>query len=266
MTPQADCTADTAGGLTFDVALPEAAERWDAALLLHEDDPVEDAVRLPLVPSGPRLMRAVLPSTVPLGEGRWKVSLAVGEEPPRRVAPGRNDLRSLVARVPRTGRTWLGVRIPYRTRQGNLALRAWQRWPHAEAHELRVADNSLTVRGRLYGATARPEAALLARTCAGGGSAAPVAEVPLVSVDGEEFTAVLPLRSLPVPEGDADGGWLLWLRPAEGEEPVRIARILDDIPDKRRVIRYPAVPLGDAGGALRPCYTSDNDLAVRLER
>ncbi|MBB1254707.1 hypothetical protein H3146_15245 [Streptomyces sp. OF3] len=253
--------------MTFDIALPEAAERWDAALLLHEDDPVEDAVRLPLVPSGPRLLRAVLPSTVPLGEGRWKVSLAVGEEPPRRVAPGRSDLRSLVARVPRTGRTWLGVRIPYRTRQGNLSLRAWQRWPHAEANELRVVENALTVRGRLYGATAGPGAALLARTDADGASATAAAEVPLASVGSEEFTALLPLRSLPVPEDDTEGGgWSLWLRPADGEEPVRIARILDDIPDKRRVIRYPAVPLADAPGALRPCYTADNDLAVRLER
>ncbi|WP_051718183.1 hypothetical protein [Streptomyces megasporus] len=49
--PSADCTADSAGGLSFDVALPGAAERWDAALLLRlrNSDP-EESVRLPLVP------------------------------------------------------------------------------------------------------------------------------------------------------------------------------------------------------------------------
>ncbi|MCG3044068.1 hypothetical protein L7D48_26410 [Streptomyces sp. S1A] len=277
--PRADCTADSAGGLSFDITLPGVAERWDAALLLRlRDFDPEESVRLPLEPlSGDpdgSVLRAVLPSTVPLAEGRWDAYLVIGEGEARRLLPGCCDLRPLVDRVPRTDRTWLGVRIPYATKYGNLSVCSWLRWPHAEAGDIWPADGGLTVHGRLYGAELTPTARLEARprraAAPDGGQARPVT-APVTPVDvpaqGHGFTARLAYGDL-AREPGAEGDWQLWLRPGEDAEPVRVARILDDIVDKHRILRYPARPVAaDGGGELtaRPYYTGANDLAVRLE-
>ncbi|GAA2393663.1 hypothetical protein GCM10010420_18230 [Streptomyces glaucosporus] len=270
--PSADCTADSAGGLSFDVPLPGVAERWDAALLLRlrNSDP-EESVRLPLVPlsggTGGTVLRATLPSTVPLAEGRWDAYLVLGEEEPRRLLPGCNDLRSLVDRVPRTDRTWLGVRIPYATKYGNLSVRSWLRWPHAEVGEIWPEDGGVTVRGRLYGAPLASGARLEARPRRAAG---PVVTGPVDPAEGPGFTARLEYGDL-AREREAGDDWELWLRPGADAEPVRVARILDDIADKQKIVRYPARPAGggkegDGGLLARPYYTGANDLSVRLER
>ncbi|MFG3260157.1 hypothetical protein [Streptomyces sp. NPDC048172] len=271
--PRADCTADIAGGLTFDVRLPAASVPadgpLDAALLLRSRpgrSGVSDTVRLPLAPVGEdaSTLRAALPSTVQLAEGRWNAFLVLDGGEPRRLVPGVNDLRSLVDRTPRADRTWLGVRIPYATKHGNLSVRSWLRWPHAEAGALRVMDGGLVLCGRLYGAELAETARLEARARRGGGAAPVLAEV---AAEGPEFTAVLPYHELA-----GHPLWDLWLRPAEDAEGVRIARILDDVPDKKRIFTYPAQPL-DPGIALgdektataTPYYTLNNDLAVRVD-
>ncbi|WP_101258285.1 hypothetical protein [Streptomyces barkulensis] len=279
--PRADCTADSAGGLSFDIALPGVAERWDAALLLRlRDRDPEESVRLPLEPlSGApdgSVLRATLPSTVPLEEGRWDAYLVIGEGEARRLLPGCSDLRPLVDRVPRTDRTWLGVRIPYATKYGNLSVRSWLRWPHAEAGDIWPADGGLTVHGTLYGAELTPTARLEARprrAAADGGQMRPVT-APVTPVgapaEGHGFTARLAYGDLAREEGAADD-WQLWLRPGEDAEPVRVARILDDIVDKHKILRYPARPVaadeagGSGGMTARPYYTGANDLSVRLE-
>lgn len=295
--PRADCTADSAGGLTFDVRLPgEVPEEGNAALLLRRRGGVQppqgtppatgvtegltaavDTVRLPLArvgPDGP--LRAALPSIMTLPEGRWDVYLSLGEREPQRLLPGVHDLRSLVGRTPRSGRTWFGVRIPYATRYGNLTVRAWLRWPHAEAGELRVVDGGMVLRGRLYGAlltgTARLEAhARVSAETVAAGTERPAAVVATAGGgpsgdDGRDgsagtaFVAELPYAAL------ADAAlWDLWLRPETDAEPVRIARILDDVPDKKRIFTYPAQRLAGAS-AVRPYYTLDNDLSVRVDR
>ncbi|WP_301125692.1 hypothetical protein [Streptomyces cacaoi] len=277
--PTADCTADIAGGLTFDVRLSDdaAAGQESPGLLLRRRPDLSgetEEIRLPLAPvedarparEGTGLvLRAALPSTVQMTEGRWNVFLALEGQEPRRLAPGLNDLRSLVDRTPREGRTWLGVRIPYATKHGNLSVRAWQRWPHAEAGTLRVVDNGLVLNGRLHGARLDTGARLEARPRRAGGAAGTVHVE--VAVDGEEFTAELPYPPLAVHRL-----WDLWLRPAEGVDAVRVARILDDIPDKKRIFTYPAQRIELPPGAEKPepCtatpyYTLNNDLAVRVD-
>ncbi|MCI0386920.1 hypothetical protein [Streptomyces sp. CNQ085] len=297
--PRAHCTADSAGGLSFDIELPGAAERWDAALLLRlRDHDPEESVRLPLEPlsggPGGSVLRAVLPSTVLLAEGRWDAYLVIGEGEAQRLRPGCGDLRSLVDRVPRTDRTWLGVRIPYTTKYGNLSVCSWLRWPHAEAGDIWPADGGLTVHGRLYGAALTPTARLEARprhTAASDGAQARSVTAPVTPAgtpaEGHGFTARLSYADL-AGESGSEGDWRLWLRPGEDAEAVRVARILDDIVDKHRILRYPARPVtadeagkadeprGAAGGrsepeagrglTARPYYTGANDLSVRLER
>ncbi|MFE7666549.1 hypothetical protein ACFU7U_37610, partial [Streptomyces celluloflavus] len=148
---RADCIADSAGGLTFDLTAPQDADTtWSAALVLRlrGDEGAADEVRLPLGPNGSGRLRAVLPSTVALAEGRWHAYADLGDgREPRRLLQGVNDLRSLVGRRPLAGIGRLGVRIPYATRFGNLALRSWLRGPHAEAGDILVAPEGLTVSG-----------------------------------------------------------------------------------------------------------------------
>ncbi|MFR9673946.1 hypothetical protein [Streptomyces sp. TR06-5] len=258
--PRAACTADSAGGLTFDVVLPTEDERWDTALLLRRGGPAgEDAaVRLPLFPCGAGRLRASLPSTMMLAEGSWNAYLAVGEEAPRRLRSGQHDLRSLLERDPSGQRAWLGVRIPYATRQSCLALRAWLRWPHAEARYVRPDPAGLACGGRLYGADLGETAVLEARRTVPGDPAAPGEDVVGVAVAGRgtDFRCFLPYAAMSGP-----GEWELWLRTSAGS-PVRLARILDDVADKHRVLRYPAQRSGAA--AVTPYWSEANDLALRV--
>ncbi|MFJ6790343.1 hypothetical protein [Streptomyces angustmyceticus] len=269
---RADCIADSAGGLTFDLNAPqETPGAWTAALVLRlrGGDGADDEVRLPLGPNGAGRLRAVLPSTVPLAEGRWNAYADLGDgQDPRRLLPGLNDLRSLVDRRPLAGIGRLGVRIPYATKFGNLALRSWRRGPHAEAGDILVAPDGMTVSGRLYGAApgagARAEAR--ARRDAASTDAAPATVTVPLAVEGTEFTFTLPYDELAARWEQGSEPWDLWLRPAEGARPVRLARLLDDVADKKQVFSYPALPVPSGAGQLRvgPYYTLDNDLAVRV--
>ncbi|OKH98627.1 hypothetical protein A6A06_30615 [Streptomyces sp. CB02923] len=263
--------ADSAGGLTFDITAPQGTRPvWSAALVLSpRDGGAEEELRLPLGPNGSGRLRAVLPSTVALPEGRWNVYADLGDgREPQRLLPGVNDLRSLVDRRPLAGIGRLGVRIPYTTRSGSLALRSWLRGPHAEAGDVCVDAGGVTVAGRLYGAALGPGARAEAtprRGTAEAAGAAPVITVPLTG-DGPEFAFTLPYTQLAECWHGGSERWDLWLRVAGEAEPVRIARLLDDVPEKKEVIIYPALPVGGPSGQLSigPSYTRDNDLTVRV--
>ncbi|MGP3984439.1 hypothetical protein [Streptomyces sp. KR80] len=268
--PIADCIADSAGGLTFDLAdcgPSGAPETWDTSLVLRRRDGDGDAeeVRLPLVQTGGGRLRAVLPSTMELPEGRWDVyAPAAGDGGPQRTVPGVLDLRSLVDRRPDSDRPTVAVRIPYATKHANLSVRSWLRAPHAEAGEIRLTDSGITVEGRLYGAAVGPGALAEAR-CRRDPSLVRTAPV---SVEGAAaFAFTFSLKELAEDwEGDSES-WDLWLRPDADAEPARIARLLDDVPDKQDIFCYPAQPLAAPQGSAEvgPYYTTDNDLAVRID-
>ncbi|WP_306801424.1 hypothetical protein [Streptomyces sp. T12] len=104
---RADCIADSAGGLTFDVSA--AGATVVAHLVLrHREGPEE--VSLPLTPAAHGRLRAALPSSVALPEGHWDAYARVTDEEPHRLAPGDMEVHSLASRV------------PYETRQGNLSV------------------------------------------------------------------------------------------------------------------------------------------------
>jgi hypothetical protein len=108
--PRADCIADAAGGITFDVV---GAEGPQAALVLRRrgGKAAGDELRLPLTPSGDGVSRAVLPSTVELAEGRWDAGTDDGVA----VEPGIRDLRAIVDQTPADGTGRIAVRVPYPT-------------------------------------------------------------------------------------------------------------------------------------------------------
>ncbi|MET9498036.1 hypothetical protein [Streptomyces sp. NPDC006552] len=252
MAPRADCIADSAGGLTFDV-LDHGGPVPAHLVLVRRAD--EEEVRLPLTPAGDGRLRATLPISVGLPEGRWDAYVQVAGDEPVRLVPGVNDLRSLVDRAPGGSRGYVAVRIPYATKHGNLTVRSWLRTPHAEAGEVHIADGELTVQGRLYGTefTAKAHAEIRAHAAAG-----PVLRGEL-GVSGTEFTLRIGYDEL------SEGRWELWLRPGGDDGPeVRLARLLDDVADKKPIFAYPASRVSVAGGELdaQPYYTGDNDLAI----
>ncbi|MFJ6182805.1 hypothetical protein [Streptomyces sp. NPDC092295] len=298
----ADCIADSAGGITFDIT---GAARPDATLVLRRraghDDGVPggearggearggevrggeargggDEVRLPL--TGPAVtgagrsrLRAVLPSTVELAEGHWDVFTGASGGLP--VRPGIRDVRALIDRVPGAGP--VAARVPYPTADGRLALRTWLRAPHAEAGTVRCEPAGMSVEGVLYGAELGEHARAEARL-RGGGRTHRVA----VTGRGGVFAFTLPYGPLAANEpgersGPGEQGgpgrdrrhWDLWLLPAPGAAGIRVSRILDDIWDKRAIHVYPAhgvsAPHGTDGWLAAPGYTHDNDFCVRLD-
>ncbi|TDT36575.1 hypothetical protein EV562_10737 [Streptomyces sp. BK208] len=257
---RADCIGDSAGGLTFDVA---ARRNTGAALLIlrrrgADGDDAADTVSLPLAPAAEGRLRAALPSSVSLPEGRWDAYARLSGGGPRRLVPGVTDLRSLAERTPSGLLGHVAVRIPYATRQGNLTVRSWLRAPHAEAVELVLADSGLTVRGRVYGTQLAPGAyaALRARPGEGGGDGVRRLDV---AAGRTEFAFTVPY------DGLAPGLWDLWLRPAGDSGPaVRLARLLDDIADKNPVFTFPRarVRTSRGPGEAGPYYTGDNDLSL----
>lgn len=248
----ADCVADTAGGLTFDIGI---AGPGPAYLLLRRRDGEECA--LPLAPAEGGRLRAALPSSVDLPEGRWNAYARFAEDEQHPLVPGVSDLRSLVDRVPGETAARIAVRIPYTTRQGTLAVRSWLRAPHAEAGELHLTQGGFAVSGRVYGTGLEPDAYAEVRERS---RAEKVLRADVTAREAEfGFT---------VPYAPLDPGiWDLWLRPAGEEGPrVRIARLLDDVVDKKPVFRYPRAAVRAEHGEVRarPYYTVDNDLSVTV--
>ncbi|KUO16331.1 hypothetical protein [Streptomyces dysideae] len=251
---RADCIADSAGGLTFDVSVRGAADV--AHLVLRRRDGLEE-VGLPLTPAADGRLRAALPSSVALPEGRWDAYARVGAGEPRRLAPGVTDLCSLAARTPSGARGHVAVRIPYETRHGNLTVRSWLRAPHAEAGELRLTEGGLTVCGRVYGTCLTPGAYAELR---GRHAPDPVRRLAVAAGQtGFRFTVAYAALE--------PGVWDLWLRPTGEAGPcVRIARLLDDVADKKPVFTYPRVRVRTPYGPVEagPYYTRDNDLSLSV--
>ncbi|MFH8368111.1 hypothetical protein [Streptomyces sp. NPDC018031] len=272
--PRADCTADTSGGLVFDVSGWQPARpgaRAELILLRRGADPADGGVRLPLRPAGDGRLRAELPIGAELPEGRWDAHVGTADDTdpgaarPERLLPGVNDLRTLVDRVPAPGGGPLAVRIPYPTKHGNLSLRSWVRAPHAEAGDLRPEDGTLTVRGALHG-VADPAGWLDGAVAEARRRSRPSVVSAPVTADGAAFTFTLDHQEL---AGTWQGGeevWDLWLRPRSGD-PARVARLLDDIADRKPVFTYPArlVAAGHGPAHTAPYYTVDNDLSVRVQ-
>ncbi|MFE6620853.1 hypothetical protein [Streptomyces sp. NPDC057740] len=104
---RADCIADSAGGLTFDVT---AAGTTEAAHLVLRHREGHEEVSLPLTPATTGRLRAALPSSVALPEGHWDAYASVRDEHPDRLVPGAMEVHPSASRV------------PYETRGGNLSV------------------------------------------------------------------------------------------------------------------------------------------------
>lgn len=271
--PRAAVTAQEDGRLLVRVRLPE--QDGPPRLLLQrrpgKGKPEEPGRLLPLEPDGPGRWRAVLEPEPALEEGRWDayvVDAPDGERVP--LLPGLRDLRALSpgggAHGVRAAAGPVAVRIPYATKDGRLAVRAWHRTPHAEAGRFTLSGDTLIVAARLYGARLGEGAEASFRRR--GRNPAEV-RVPLRATDDREFAFTVDYGDL-LPETGAAGAagdaavWDVYVHPAAGAPRIRTARLLDDLADRKQVFVYPAARLGD--WTARPYYTLDNDLSVEVIR
>ncbi|MXM64295.1 transferase [Streptomyces sp. HUCO-GS316] len=260
------CTVDADGRIVFGLAAGPAEGRL---LLLRlrpkKGQPEEHEVRhsLALEPDEEGGLSAVLGPEPVLAEGRWDVYLL--QEPGaerERLRPGLLDLRALVDGHLRDRRSSPAVRIPYVTRDGHLAVRAWLRTAHAEAGGIDVTERSTTVAARLHGATLLEGAVVLLRLRGGQGTALTLKPRP--EGDGRGFSFTVGHEELAAASGPGRSVWHVCVRPAARTPLVRVARLLDDVADRKEVFVYPQVTLG--GAVLRPYYTADNGLSVEVTK
>lgn len=260
-----DCTADADGRIVFALPPTAADGACSARLLLcpEKGQPEETVHLLDLEPAADGRLLAVLERQPALTEGRWDVCLLPEPDAPRRrLRPGLRDLRALVDGHTRDRSSPVAVRVPYGTKDGYLAVRAWLRTAHAEVEGIDVTDRSMTVRARLHGASLAEGAAVRLRLRGDG-------TVRVVELrgggDGRAFSFVVDYANLVGDGGTRDRIWDLSVQASsdEGAAPIRIGRLLDDVADRKEVFVYPTAVV--AGGVARPYFTLDNDLSVEVK-
>lgn len=280
-TLRADCTVDADGRITFALQPSATAALQPSATAAHgpssaaahllvrlrpkKGRPEETLHALDLEPAADGRLRAVLDPQPVLAEGRWDVYLLTGPGAPRqRLRPGLRDLRTLVEGHRSDRQAPVAVRIPYVTKDGYLAVRAWLRAAHAEVEGVDVRNRSMTVRARLHGAPLAEGASVRLRLRGGGGTDPTL--VPQVEDDGHGFRFTVDFGELVADGGAGNRVWDLFVRAgsAEATAPVRIGRLLDDVADRKEIFVFPASDVG--ASVVRPYYTVDNDLSVLADR
>ncbi|MGW2477454.1 hypothetical protein [Streptomyces sp. NPDC001665] len=262
--PHGAVTVQDGGRLLVRVQLPLPASAQPRLLLQRRPGKgqAEEAGRsLVLESVGPDAWQAVLEAEPALEEGRWDAYVVTGPDEERvPLLPGVRDLRGLVSGGDGVRDAPLAVRIPYATKDGRLAVRAWRRATHAEAGRITVGSRTVTVTARLYGA-GLGEGAEVSLMRRGRGSA--VVRVALRAEADRDFSFTVDYADL---LADVVGGapvvWDVFVHHRAGAPRVRVARLLDDIADRKTVFVYPATTLD--GVSVRPYYTLDNDLSVEI--
>ncbi|KUN67202.1 hypothetical protein AQJ46_23150 [Streptomyces canus] len=253
-TTRAGCAVDTDGRIIFEV--PEAhGRRLLLRLRPKKGLPEETLHVLELNSADEGRARAVLAADPVLTEGRWDVYLLDGFARTR-LRPGPRDLRVLVDGHLRDRHAPLAVRVPYVTKDGFLAVRTWLRPAHAEVDRVDVTGGALTVSARLHGASLPAGAEVRLRLRRETGTVRTLE--PLVGQDGRSFSFTVADETLDM------GVWDMFVRPAPEAPMIRLARLLDDVADRKEVFVYPGATA--AGIVVRPYYTVDNDLSLDVKR
>ena len=172
-----------------------------------------------------------------LAEDRWNVFLRFDDRRPQRVVYAGADTRPAV-------NTDLGASgpfsrvLPYETQDGFLALRAWHRRSHAECSHVQQRDDAIVIRGRAVWARAGID---LSTAYAERRSAdrRRISGAILAAEHSGSFTVAFPVDELARVRLTRHDDWDLYL--SAGSEVARIARLGDDVVERKSVFEYPAV-------------------------
>ncbi|MGW1073484.1 glycosyltransferase family 4 protein [Streptomyces sp. NPDC002537] len=253
--PDAHCAVAADGSLTVRLRPEQLTPADTHVLLRHRGSKGKEAVRVPLAADGTaRIERAAHT----LSEGRWDTYVErSGDTSRRRLAAALVEQKALLGLPLTVGAAGVAAWVPYGTSDGFLAVRTWLRDRHAEATEVHVGEDGLTVTLAPYGVALGDGAELVARLRHGDGAAGDV-RAPL-----DKGTGCLPYAPMAKRIGEEQDLWDLWLRPAAGEGLVRVGRIAGDLADRKGVDTFPAAAVDAV--RMRPYFTVTNDLTIAVK-
>ncbi|MFF4533038.1 glycosyltransferase [Streptomyces sp. NPDC001407] len=253
--PEARCAVEADGSLTVRLRPEQLTSADTHVLLRHRGSKGKEAVRVPLAGDGTaRIERAAHT----MSEGRWDTYVErSGDKSRRRLAAALVEQKALLGLPLAVSGAGVTAWVPYETSDGFLAVRTWLRPEHAEATEVRVGDDALTVTVTLHGTPLTEDAELVARLRHGDGPAGDV-RAPL-----ENGSATLPYAPMEKRIAEDQDLWDLWLRPKPGAALVRVGRLAGDFADRKGIDTFPAATRGEV--RLRPYFTVTNDLTVTVK-
>ncbi|MEU7908083.1 glycosyltransferase family 4 protein [Actinoplanes sp. NPDC049118] len=235
-------------------------------------EPDRGLVRLPLVGGKPH-WEASFPADAPLlDEGRWDLFLADRRGRRYRLRAGRLDVRGLLGGCAETAPFTRNV--PYPTTDGFLAVAAWRRERHAEADRIRYGDGAVTVTGRLVAGAFGdrvPRLRLVRR-----GDLPGELTVPGTSSGGADFGFDVPLRLLAGRRLLRLEDWDAEVSAGDDGTPAPLARLMDDVVERKKTYVYPAVRVDEDAPAglheeyppaeiwVRPYFTVQSGLAFAV--
>ncbi|MET7618994.1 glycosyltransferase family 4 protein [Streptomyces sp. NPDC005408] len=239
-TPLADCVVAQDGALTVTL-IPGGGRSLGRGTELHLVCTHADAAVEPRRFAFDAEGRATVPAGAEFPEGVWtcRVELPDGERvaPATRAVDQRGSMH-VAGRTPAAG----PVRnlVPY-VKQGVLSLRSWVRPVHAEVGEIRLTRQEITISGRLFAlGTAAKDLVLLLRRR---GKVPAELTFPADRDGSHGFRVTFPSAAPADCQADVHEVWDLWLRYAPDAEPVRLARVLDDVVEKGSLFPYPGLDL-----------------------
>jgi hypothetical protein len=146
----------------------------------------------------------------------------------------------------------------YRTQKGNLSLRVRALTPHAEVSGITVGDGSIGVHGLLAYTEPPGAGAVLVLQARRQGIAVEFA----ATTDGTGFRAYVDLDTLAKAHTGGEDYWDCRLEPGG----LRLGKRLDDAPQKKTKIRYPARIREIGGRQLRiwAYYTDHDNLSIAV--
>jgi glycosyltransferase involved in cell wall biosynthesis len=244
------------GRLRVRVRLPADRETADAQLVLRALES-GDEHHAPFGPirDRPGFRRALLDLNELEPEGQqetWLLCARIGDDRPEPLAAKRR----LGAKRPRVlGKPGALYRMQTVVHEGAAGVRAVRVPPHAEVKRVDVSAESIGIEG-LLPPDSGGEASLVARSRADGVEASGSARINGQRFEGQIEAALLA-------RAGTREVWDLYV--ALGDRRLRLAAHHDLVPDKKRIVRFPAARLRYEGEArrLRPFYTRGNQLSVR---
>jgi glycosyltransferase involved in cell wall biosynthesis len=235
------------GSILFQVQTRNCGALGLAELSLRDrsDRGSQRTVHLPLISlqpgsEGEPRWAATLPANTVITEGRWNVygkDLA-GEV--HRLGYDFCDLRHAAFITPVERATTFSRRLPYGTDDGFLAVRSWVRKHHAECDTVEIQGGDVVFAGRwMWPHESGVVDRLVARR-----RQPPMAEVeglPLPPRPGEDFRFALSADELGRRRFTRHDDWDLFVHSANMDVTTRLARLADDVIERKSVYHYPTV-------------------------